>query len=106
MQTVADDGGNVGLHIAERTRADAREDAEALALQVLEALAGLVPVVTVGTAAVRIDKICVGPTSEPTTSAQRSVSLMTVWSGLVSRSDVAPGVGCPNVQPVSVEAAR
>ena len=56
MQTVADDGGNVGLHIAERTRADAREDAEALALQVLEALAGLVPVVAVGTAAVRVEQ--------------------------------------------------
>ena len=56
MQTVADDSGNVGLHIAERARTDARENAEALALQVLEALAGLVPVVTVGTAAVGVEQ--------------------------------------------------
>ena len=56
MQTVADDGGDIRLDVAERIDADAREDAEALTLQVLEALAGLVPVVAVGTPAVRVEE--------------------------------------------------
>ena len=92
MQAVTDDGGNVGLHIAERTRADAREDAEALALQVLEALAGRVPVVPVGTAAVRIEQNLRG--------ADERADLVRPALGVVDdglerlgvEADVAPGV--------------
>ena len=48
MQTVADDGADVLLDIAEALHAHGAEDPEALRLQVLERRAGLRPVVSVG----------------------------------------------------------
>ena len=92
MQTVADDGGDVRLDVAERIDADAREDAEALTLQVLEALAGLVPVVAVGTPAVRIEEHVGG--SDQAADLVRP-ALGVVDDGLqrlVRQTDVAPGV--------------
>ena len=100
MEPVADDGGDVLFDIAEALDAHGAEDAEALALEVLEHLPGLLPVVAVGPLPVGIEEDVGLTTRLPTSSNHFWVS---VWISAMDRDPprrMWPQVWLPKVQPV------